>query len=138
MNSTFNLNTLKAADRIVLPKSGIGLIQHHAIYIGKDNNGNRLYVENAIGKGVQIVKETYLFRDGYELTRVERFNGSEHQRKVAVKFAIQQIGKHYDLFSFNCEHYANTVQHNNSYSKQVGNGVLFGLFALIVGVALAE
>lgn len=68
MEGKFHLNTLQPADRLVIPKSGLGLIQHLAIYLGKDGNGNRVYIENAIGRGVQIVSEAYLFRCGYELT----------------------------------------------------------------------
>jgi hypothetical protein len=138
MNRKFYLDTLQPADRLVIPKSGLRLVQHHAIYLGKDNNGNRVYIENAIGKGVQIVSEAYLFRGGYELTRVERFTGNQQQRNAAVQFAIQLQGKQYDLFNFNCEHYANTVQHRKTHSNQVGNGLVLGLFALVLGIGLSK
>jgi hypothetical protein len=62
MNRKFYLETLQPADRLLIPKSGLRLVQHHAIYLGKDNNENRVYIENAIGRGVQIVSEAYLFR----------------------------------------------------------------------------
>lgn len=138
MDEIFHLNTLQPADRLVIPKSGLNLVQHHAIYLGKDNNGNRMYIENAIGRGVQVVNETYLLRDGYEITRIERFTGNQHQRNAAVQFAIQLQGKQYDLLNFNCEHYANTVQHRKSYSKQVGVGLGLGLFAFILGIGLSK
>lgn len=48
MNRKFYLETLQPADRLVIPKNGLRLVQHHAIYLGKDNNGNRVYIENAI------------------------------------------------------------------------------------------
>lgn len=138
MNRKFYLETLQPADRLVIPKSGLRLVQHHAIYLGKDNNGNRVYTENAIGKGVQIVGEASLFRGGYELTRVERFTGNQHQRNAAVQFAMQLQGKQYDLLNFNCEHYANTVQHRKSYSKQVSVGLGLGLFAFVLGIGLSK
>lgn len=138
MDGKFYLNTLQPADRLVIPKSGLNLVQHHAIYLGKDNNGNRVYIENAIGKGVQIVSEAYLFRGGYELTRVERFTGNQHQRNAAVQFAMQLQGKQYDLLNFNCEHYANTVQHRKTYSKQVGNGIALSLAVLVLGIGLSK
>ena len=138
MNRKFYLETLQPADRLVIPKNGLRLVQHHAIYLGKDNNGNRVYIENAIGKGVQIVSETYLFRGGYELTRVELFTGNQHQRNTAVQFAMQLQGKQYDLLNFNCEHYANTVQYRKTYRKQVGVGLNLGLFALVLGIGLSN
>lgn len=134
MRKKFCLDTLQAADRLVLPKSGLGMVQHHVIYLGKDNNGKRIYIENAIGKGVQVITETYLFRGGNELTRVERFTGNQHQRNAAIQLAMQLIGKQYDLLGFNCEHYANTVQHRKSYSNQVGVGLGLGLLTLFVGI----
>jgi hypothetical protein len=136
MNIKFYLETLQPGDRMVIPKSGLRLFQHHAIYLGKDSNSNRMYIENAIGRGVQIVSEAYLFKGGYEFTRVERFTGNQHQRNAAVKFAIQLQGKQYDLFNFNCEHYANTVQNRKTYSKQVGFGL--GMFAFFLGLVLSK
>ncbi|KAA3652400.1 MAG: hypothetical protein DWP98_01355 [Bacteroidetes bacterium] len=134
MEGKFYLETLQPADRLVIPKSGLNMVQHHAIYLGKDNNGNRIYIENAIGRGVQVVNEAYLFRGGYEITRVERFTGSQYQRNSAVQLAMQLIGKPYNLLNFNCEHYANTVQHRKSYSNQVGVGLGLGLLTLFVGL----
>jgi len=138
MNRKFYLDTLHPTDRLVIPKSSLRLVQHHAIYLGKDNNGNRVYIENAIGKGVQIISEAHLFRGGYELTRVKRFTGNQQQRNAAVQFAMQLQGKQYDLLNFNCEHYANTVQHGKTHSNQVGNGLALGLFALVLGIGLSK
>lgn len=134
MKEKFYLNTLQSADRIVIPKSSLNLIQHHVIYLGKDKNGNRVYIENAIGKGVQIVSEAYVFRHGYEITRVDRFLGNQQQRNCAIQYAMLLIGKDYNLFDFNCEHYANTIQHGESYSSQVGVGLGFVLLTFIVGL----
>lgn len=36
MTKIYNLKNLKPGDRLVLPKSNLGLVQHHAIYIGND------------------------------------------------------------------------------------------------------
>ncbi len=110
------------------------MVQHHAIYLGKDNNGNRIYIENAICRGVQVVNEAYLFRGGYEIKRVERFTGNQYQRNAAVQLTMQLIGKPYNLRNFNCEHYANTVQYRKSYSNQVGIGLGLGLLTLFVGL----
>ena len=138
MEGKFYLETLQPADRLVIPKSGLNMVQHHAIYLGKDNNGNRIYIENAVGRGVQVVNEAYLFRDGYEITRVERFTGNQYQRNSAIQLAMQLIGKPYNLLNFNCEHYANTVQHRKSYSNQVSIGLGLGLFAFVLGIGLSK
>lgn len=134
MDGRIYLNTLQPADRLVIPKSGLNLVQHHAIYLGKDINSNRMYIENAIVRGVQVVNEAYLFRGGYEITRVERFTGIQQQRNAAVQLAMQLIDKPYNLLNFNCEHYANTVQHRKSYNNQVSLGPGLGLFALVLAL----
>lgn len=134
MKYNYNLNNLIPADRLVLPKSELGLVQHHAIYLGKDAFGIRQYIENYIGKGVRVIDESHLFRDGFIATRIEPFMGINFQRIEAVKRAISLIGKQYDLINFNCEHYANTVQHKRSYSNQVVNTIGLSVLALIVGI----
>ena len=136
MGKKIYLNALRPCDRLVLPKSNLRLIQHHVIYIGKDSQGKRQYIENAMGRGVQLISEAYLFRDGYQVTRIEPFNGTQYQRNIAVKAALQLIGTGYDLINFNCEHYANVVQHNFSHSEQVGTGLAFGLIALLIGIGV--
>lgn len=110
------------------------LVQHHAIYLGKDAFGIRQYIENYIGKGVRVIDESHLFRDGFIATRIEPFMGINFQRIEAVKRAISLIGKQYDLINFNCEHYANTVQHKKSYSNQVVNTIGLSVLALIVRI----
>lgn len=132
MRNVYNLSNLKPCDRLVLPKRELGLIQHHAIFIGTDAYGSNLYIENGIGKGVQIVDEKHLFRDGYNLTRVEIFQGNTLQRNIALNRAMGLVGKPYDLINFNCEHYANTVQHNRCYSKQVYIGIISAFLVLIL------
>lgn len=138
MKKIYNLQNLRPGDRLVLPKSNLGLVQHHAIYIGNDDNGNRQYIENYIGTGVQKVNENYLFRDGYHLTRVEPFTGNDFQRWLAVNRAIALIGTKYDLINFNCEHYANEVQYNKPFSKQVGNGILATIVLAVIGFGLSK
>lgn len=90
MNRKIYLEISQPADRLVIPKIDVRLLPYHANYLGKDNNGNRVYMGNAIRKGVQIVSEACLFRSAYELTRVERFTtGNQHQRNAVIQFAMQ-------------------------------------------------
>lgn len=138
MTEIYNLKNLQPGDRLVLPKSNFGFVQHHAIYIGNDTYGNRQYVENYIGKGVQVVNENYLFRDGYHLTRIEPFGGNDFQRRLAVNRAVSLIGTQYDLVNFNCEHYANAVQYNKSFSRQVVNGILATLLLAVIDIGYSK
>jgi hypothetical protein len=55
MENKLQLKNLQPADRIVVPKSDLRWVQHHAIYLGKDVDGTDLIAENKFGRGVQIV-----------------------------------------------------------------------------------
>lgn len=125
---------LNPADRIVVPKSNLKWVQHHAIYLGKDVNGIDWFAENKIGKGVQIVPSSIFFKDVLDITRIERFTGTELERKQAVRNALSLKGVNYDLFQFNCEHYANVVQHKQAVSHQAKTGIALGLVGILVGL----
>lgn len=76
MNTHLQKLNLQPADRIVVPKSDLRWVQHHAIYLGRDENGTDWIAENKIGKGVQIVTAVDFFIDATEITRVEPFRGT--------------------------------------------------------------
>ena len=40
---------LEPGDRIIIPKSLLGLVQHHALYLGYNNLGQHLICENVFG-----------------------------------------------------------------------------------------
>lgn len=136
MNTSLQRLNLKAADRIVVPKSVLRMVQQHAIYLGKDEYGTDWIAENKIGKGVQVVKMSDFFSDVIEITRVEPFNGNEQQRKEAVRNALALKGTNYDLLQFNCEHYANVIQHKVSISNQTKTAIGIGVFLLVFGLIL--
>lgn len=129
---------LLPADRIVVPKSGLHIVQHHAVYLGQNHFGVDLIAENKIGFGVRLVTANDFFKEVSEVTRVERFNLSNYERKLAVQKALQKLGQPYHLIDFNCEHFAEYIQHGKHKSRQVEN-VLAGLAALlIIGIILSE
>lgn len=130
---SINTLNLKPADRVIIPKSGLGLIQHHGIYLGLDSRMRAVFAENNIVKGVQIVTSDDFFRNVSSVTGVKRFIGNEIQRYNAVNFALSLRGKEYDLLNFNCEHYSNLIQHGFSKSEQVENGLFLGLCAAVIG-----
>jgi hypothetical protein len=117
---------LVPGDRIVVPKSGLRLVQHHALYLGKNKSGVDLIAENKIGFGVRLITADNFFKDVIEVTRIERFKGSNYQRKVAVQNALSKLGQPYDLINYNCQHFANEIQYNEVRSEQV-DGLFEGL-----------
>jgi len=131
MKRNLHYLNLQPADRLVVPKSTARLVQHHAIYLGLDENGIELIAENIAGTGVRIVTASDFLLNAIEVTRVERFTGTEAQRNWALQNAINLVGTNYDLLQFNCEHYANIVQHNRKDSIQVKTGLILGA----VGIA---
>lgn len=44
---------LKPCDEIIVPKSGFNIIQHHALYLGFDDNETDWIIENVYGIGVR-------------------------------------------------------------------------------------
>lgn len=136
MNNNILKWNLQPADRIVVPKSDLRFVQHHAIYLGKDANGTDWIAENKIGKGVQKVTATDFFNYVIAITRVEAFRGTEAERKNAVINALALQGTNYDLLQFNCEHYANVVQHKKAMSDQVKVGLALGMVGLLIGILI--
>jgi hypothetical protein len=127
---------LRPADRIVAPLFKTGLTKHHAIFLGTNDYGQRLIAENDAAEGVRIVTAEQFFSEHPVIDRVERFQGNYIQRNRAVQTAVSLVGTHYDLFLYNCEHYANQVQHNQIESQQVKNfwaalGIVTFLYVLV-------
>jgi len=121
--SLIQQNNLKQADAIVLRKKFLGMVDHFAIFLGYDNNKYPYFVANYKG-GVQRVSEKELdsFMRKLEPIRIERFNGTEVERKNAVERAISRIGERaYDYFANNCESFKNYVQRGVNYSRQAEN-----------------
>lgn len=132
-NDLVNHYNLKPADRIVVPKSGFQIVQHHALYLGYDEHGQHWIAENKIGIGVTVTRVNNFFRENPNVTRFEPFYGSAEERKAAVQRALLQHGKPYSLINYNCEHFVNHAVHGKSYSSQAAVGVLAGM-ALLVGI----
>lgn len=126
--------SLRPGDRIVTPRSGWRLIQHHAIYWGMDSNGVHWIIENQDYVGVRFIELGAFLQRIFEVKRIERFKGNEYERGIALERGKSLVGKKYDLFNFNCEHFANYVQLGRSFSKQIET-VSSGL-KLVAGISL--
>lgn len=138
-------NNLQPADAILLRKKFMGMLDHFAVYIGRDIYNNRpLFAANYL-EGVKILRkeEVNNFLSTLVPEKIERFKGSPLQRKQAVERAIKMMGKAtYNLITNNCEHYKNFVQFNKKYSAQVDFGgrvaAITGGVAIVAGLALKK
>lgn len=127
---------LQPGDRIILPKSGLNLVQHHAIYLGEDDYGNHFMCENNIGRGVQLTRLNEFFMGVKIVTRIEKFSGSNYDRKITVQKALSRLGKPYNLINYNCESFANDVIHQRPISSQVNNAMGILGIAVVIGLIL--
>ncbi len=125
---------LQPGDRVVIPKSQWQIIQHHALYLGYDDFGNHYMCENVFGDGVKLTRVEIFFRDVTNVTRIEKFVGTNFERKVVVQNALTKLGQPYSLINYNCESFVNDVLFKNSHSKQVVNiaGILG--FAILISI----
>lgn len=124
---------LQAGDRIIEPLFKTGLTKHHAIYLGNDANGIEWIAENHKLHGVRIVDASIYFQKIKKISRIEKFNGTDEQRRTIVKKALSLAGKPYNLINYNCEHFANEVITGRSESKQV----LAALASFVLGLFFA-
>jgi hypothetical protein len=125
---------LEPGDRIVIPKSLLGLVQHHALYLGYDEFGHHLICENVIGVGVKLTRVENFFHDVKSVTRIEKYQGNNFERKRIVQKALTRLGKPYSLINYNCESFCNDVQHNVIKSAQVSVGLFVGFVGLMLAV----
>lgn len=91
MNQKIKCLGLLPADRIVVPKSGLRVVQRHAVCLVQNHRSVNLVAENKIGFGVRLVTADNFFKNVIEVTRIERFNRNNCERKVAVQ-SIKQTG----------------------------------------------
>ncbi|WP_396191823.1 lecithin retinol acyltransferase family protein [Flavobacterium sp.] len=123
---------LEPGDRIVVPKSLFGIIQHHALYLGYDSLGQHLICENIIGVGVKLTRVDVFFQDVKSITRIEKFQGNNFERRKLIEKALSKIGMPYSLINYNCESFCNDVQHNVIKSAQVSVGLFIGFVGIMI------
>src|SRR5438309_93028 len=88
-------NNLQPADAILLRKKFMGMMDHFAIYLGRDMHTNQPLFAANYTNGVQVLKteEVNTFLVKLVPEKIERFQGSKIQRQQAVDRAIKMIGK---------------------------------------------
>jgi hypothetical protein len=136
------INRLEPGDAVLLNKKLFGMLDHFAVYVGRHPHNNVPLFAANYTEGVQLLGPTDVqeFTEKLQPAKIEKFHGSWHQRKEAVKRALSKVGeKSYHLIFNNCEHYKNFVQFNKKYSKQVDNVgkalMIGGGISAIVGAA---
>lgn len=125
---------LEPGDRIVVPKSLFCIIQHHALYLGYNDLGEHLICENMIGVGVRLIRVDDFFKDVISVTRIEKFQGKNFERRKLVEKALSKLGKPYSLINYNCESCCNDVQHNVIKSDQLSKGLFIGFVGIIIAL----
>ena len=105
-------------DRIVVPKSGLDIIQHHAVFFG-NANGEALVAENKEGRGVVLTRLDQFLAEARLIKQHIRFSGTYQDQLVIMDRISARLGRRYDLWRYNCEHFANEVLHFRAISPQV-------------------
>ena len=117
-----NYYNLKLGDRLIREK-GI-FSKHHGIFVGI-HNGLPFVAENNVNSGVQYVTlADFLLNRINNLSRIERFKGTEQARKNIIPRINNLLGTRYGLVNFNCEHFAELIQNGKPKSKQLTNALL--------------
>lgn len=135
MNKFIKLHRLLPGDEIVLPKSEFRIVQHHAVYLGQNQAGQDLIIENNVGYGVKLTRVEDFFPADGAVTRINRFQGTPAQREAVVKKAISSLGRSYDLINFNCEHLSNEIRNGSARSRQVEK-VGWGIAGILLGLVV--
>jgi Permuted papain-like amidase enzyme, YaeF/YiiX, C92 family len=138
MNSIIEQYDLRPGDEIIVPKSPLNMIQHHAIYIGRDQGSADWIVENKLGEGVRTTTAAEFFDGVNQINQINRFQGSDYERALLIERALNSVGKAYNLIQFNCEHLTSELRTGLSVSKQVGIFALGIVGLLVIGALLAD
>lgn len=138
MNINIKLHNIKPGDEIIVPKSGWNLAQHHAVYLGADSKGTDWIIENNVSDGVRLVTAEKFFSFTHQINNINRFRGSNTERKALVQRALLTVGKPYNLINYNCQHFTSELLTGEPKSYQVNNTVVALIATFLIGIALSE
>jgi hypothetical protein len=137
MNKYVNQYNLRTGDEIIVPKSTFNIIQHHALYLGIDENGTAWIIENVINIGVRLISTDDFFKINPTINEIRTYHGSQQDRHKLIERALNKVGTAYDLFNYNCQHFTSDLLRDEAESKQVQKSlaglVLFFLIGLAIG-----
>lgn len=138
MNKIIKKYSIRPGDEIVVPKSNWNLVQHHAIYIGYDYNGTDWMIENNVNAGVRLITADDFFNQVIQINAINRFKGTNAQRKALVQKALVSIGQPYSLINFNCQHFTSELLTGKRESYQVQNVFAVLLAAVVIGALISD
>lgn len=125
INSLIKTNNLRQADAIVLNKKILGMVDHFAIFLGYRNSTPVFVANYKDGVKEVSINDMKEILQTLQPTAIDRFHGTEIQRKQAVNRALSRVGERaYNYFSNNCEHFKNWVhsgEHRSEQVKKAGN-----------------
>lgn len=126
-------------DRIVVPKSGWEIIQHHAVFFG-NMNGEAMVAENKEGRGLVLTPLDVFLADAGRITRIVPFIGTNQQQAFVMDRVNARLGRLYDRWSYNCEHFVNDVLHFRVESRQsdIGKAILGAVTVAAIGYGIAK
>lgn len=116
---------LNPADVIIAKKRGWYVWDHYIVYMGSQHS-KMYFIANDMSGGVRIFDEHEVEKliTQFEPRQVRKFEGDYWERQHALKRAEGELGKKYNLISFNCEHLANYIQFGKRESKQSQNWLM--------------
>ncbi len=126
-------------DRIVVPKSGLNMVQHHALFFG-NVNGEAMVAENKEGKCVLLTPLDVFLADAGRITRIEPFTGTYQQQAFVMDRVNARLGRRYDRWNYNCEQFVNDVLHGRVESRQadIGKAILGAVTVAAIGYGIAK
>lgn len=126
-------------DRIVVPKSGWNVVQHHALLFGMVN-GEAMVAENKEGRGVILTPLDVFLADAGSITRIEPFSGTYQQQAFVMDRVKARLRRRYDKWNYNCEHFVNEVLHFKAESRQadIGKAILGAVTVAAIGYGIAK
>ena len=125
-------------DRIIVPKSEWNVVQHHAVFFG-NMNGEAMVAENKEGHCVLLTPLDVFLADAGRITRIEPFTGTYQQQAFIMDRVNARLGRRYDRWNYNCEHFVNDVLHFRVESRQsdIGKAILGVVTVAAVGYGIA-
>ncbi len=126
-------------DRIVVPKSGWNMVQHHALFFG-NVNGEAMVAENKEGRGVILTRLDLFLADAGRITRIEPFLGTYQQQAFIMDRIKARLRRPYDQWNYNCEQFVNDVLHGRVESRQaeIGKAILGVVTVAAIGYGIAK
>jgi hypothetical protein len=126
------MNKLRPGDAVELICPVVGFPKHYTVFMGT-RKGSPEFIAN-MTEGVRLVRDQELqnFLVKYEVTKIERFEGNDFDRKSVVRKALSRLGeKAYSFVFNNCEHFKNWVLYGEPKSHQVAK---ISTFVALTGV----